>query len=121
MSHAEGSGPRGMEHETREHGATRVVAFRGEVDLEHSPVAREVLLGAVEAGAPLVVDLSGVSYIDSSGIASLVEAFQEARKRGTGFSLAAVSTSALRVFELARLDQVFTIHPTLEAALGDGD
>jgi len=49
-----------------------------------------------------------------------VEAFQESRKRGSRFSLAAVSPSALRVFELARLDRVFTLHPSLEEALADG-
>ena len=110
----------GMEHETREEGPTSVVAFRGEFDLEHSPTARKVLLRCVEQGRDLAVDLSGVTYIDSSGIASLVEAFQEARKRGTRFALAAVSASALRVFELARLDQVFTIYATLDEALADG-
>ena len=110
----------GMEHESREVGPVSVVSFRGEVDLEHSPVARDVLLGGVRAGRHLAVDLSGVSYIDSSGIASLVEAFQESRKRGTRFSLVAVSPPALRVFELARLDKVFTIHARLEDALADG-
>lgn len=109
-----------MEHETREVGSTSVVSFRGEFDLEHSPVARDVLLRCVSRGRDLLVDLSGVSYIDSSAIASLVEAFQEARKRGSRFALAAVSPSAMRVFELARLDQVFTIHASLEEALADG-
>jgi anti-sigma B factor antagonist len=109
-----------MQHQTRDVGSTSVVSFQGEVDLENSPTAREVLLDRVRRGRDLVVDLSGVSYIDSSGIASLVEAFQEARKQGTRFALAAVSPSALRVFELARLDQVFAIHATLEDALAHG-
>jgi len=109
-----------MTHEIRHVDATAVVSLRGEVDLEHSPAAREVLLSCVRSGRSLIVDLSGVEYIDSSGIASLVEAFQESRKRGSRFSLAAVSPSALRVFELARLDRVFTLHPSLEEALADG-
>jgi len=109
-----------MSHEIRHVGDTAVVSFRGEVDLEHSPAAREVLLSCVRTGRNLAVDLSGVEYIDSSGIASLVEAFQESRKRGSRFCLVAVSPSALRVFELARLDRVFTLHDSVEEALADG-
>ena len=109
-----------MAHEIRHVDGVAVVILRGNVDLEHSPKAREALLSCVRAGRSLAVDLSAVEYIDSSGIASLVEAFQEARKRGTGFCLAAVSPAAMRVFELARLDTVFTIHATLEEALGHG-
>ena len=109
-----------MEHEVRDEGGVSVVSLRGDVDLESSPRAREVLLRCVRAGRDLTVDLSGVRYIDSSGIASLVEAFQEARKKGTHFSLAAVSPAALRVFQLARLDRVFTIHETVEEALAHG-
>jgi anti-sigma B factor antagonist len=109
-----------MQHEVREEGGTVVVSFQGEVDLEHSPRAREVLLECVERGKPVLVDLSGVAYIDSSGVASLVEAFQLARRKGTDFALAEVNPAALRVLELARLDKVFTIHETLADGL-DGD
>jgi len=66
-------------------------------------------------------DLSAVTYIDSSGIASLAEALQRATGRGTGLRLVAVSPQALRVFELARLDKVFSIHPDIDAALAAAD
>ena len=65
------------------------------------------------------VDMAGVSYIDSSGVASLVESLQGARKAGCEFVLAAVSEPALRVLHLARLDTVFTIHESREAALAE--
>jgi anti-sigma B factor antagonist len=68
----------------------------------------------------VLVDLSAVDYIDSSGIASLVEAFQKAKKAGTGFALASPNPAALRVLELARLDRVFRIFATLEEALDAG-
>lgn len=68
----------------------------------------------------MLVDLSAVSYIDSSGIASLIEALQSADRGGTGLDLIAVSPEAHRVFELARLDKVFTIHADLGAALAAG-
>ena len=102
-----------MQHSQRdEHGAL-VIAFEGDVDLEHSPTAREVLLGAVGKDKSVYVDMSGVTYIDSSGVASLVEAFQLARQKNAVFALIAVNPAALRVLQLARLDKVFAIHDTL--------
>ena len=70
--------------------------------------------------AAVLVRMSAVTYIDSSGIASLVEAFQNARKTDKRFALVEVSDAAMRVLELARLDKVFTIHPTLADGLRDG-
>ena len=107
-----------MEYELREERGSLVVVLEGDIDLEHSPAARQVLLGAVDRMQPVVVDLGSVSYIDSSGVASLVEAFQHARKAGCPFALAAVSASARRVLQLGRLDQIFTIHETLADGLG---
>lgn len=107
-----------MKYEIRDAGNVAVVALEGDVDLEQSPTARKVLLECVEQGRDVVVDMASVTYIDSSGIASLVEALQTARRKGTAFALAAVSTSARRVLELARLDKVFTIHSTVDAATG---
>ncbi|MGE4608950.1 MAG: STAS domain-containing protein [Myxococcota bacterium] len=108
-----------MEHAVREEQGTLVVSFQGEVDLEHSPKAREVLLGCVAKKQDILVDLSEVSYIDSSGVASLVEAFQTSKKAGSAFGLVSVNPAALRVLELARLDKIFTIHSTLAEGLGD--
>ena len=106
-----------MEHSVREEADAVVAAFSGDVDLESSPRARELLLGLVRGGRKVLVDLSAVDYIDSSGVASLIEAFQAARRGGTGFALVAPNPAALRVLQLARLDRVFTIHPTLGDAL----
>lgn len=107
----------GMKHEVREEGGGIVVALDGEVDLQSSPEARQALLDAVGRGRDVFVDLSGVGYIDSSGVASLVEALQQARKAGTGLVLVSVSDAALRVLQLARLDKVFTIRASLDDAL----
>lgn len=106
-----------MEHAVREEEGSVVVSFEGDVDLEHSPKAREVLLRCVAEGQDIFVDLSAVSYIDSSGVASLVEAFQASKKMGTRFALVAVNEAALRVLELARLDNVFTIYKTLSEGI----
>ncbi len=107
-------------HDVREERGWSIVSLRGDVDLETSPEVRRLLLEQVGAGGPVLVDMAGVSYIDSSGIASLVEAFQTARRAGSDFGLACVSEAALRVLRLARLDTVFAIHETVREALGDG-
>ena len=103
-----------MNYQTREEQDATVVAFEGDVDLQSSPDARKVLLEMVGKGKPIMVDLSEVGYIDSSGVASLVESFQAARKSGQDLVLISVSDGAKRVLELARLDKVFTICDTLE-------
>ena len=109
-----------MKHSVKEERGTVVVAFAGDVDLEHSPKAREILLDQVGRRRRVLVDLSDVEYIDSSGIASLVEAFQKAKKTGISFALAAPNPAALRVLELARLDRVFRIFATVEEGLDAG-
>lgn len=101
----------------RTHGKIAVVALQGEIDLQQSPEVRKEILQCLNDRWDVVVDLARVEYIDSSGIASLVEAFQTARRFGTRFSLAAVSAAALRVLKLARLDEVFVLHPTVQMAL----
>ena len=106
-----------MEHQIKDQNGAVVISFEGDVDLQSSPNAREVLLECVNRNRPLLVDLSRVNYIGSSGVASLVEALQNARKRGSELVLVAVSESAMRVFKLARLETVFTIFETLDEAL----
>ncbi|HBC08504.1 MAG TPA: anti-sigma factor antagonist [Rhodospirillaceae bacterium] len=106
-----------MKHEVKNVGESVVIAFEGDVDLQTSPKAREALLATVGHGRPVVVDLAKVGYIDSSGVASLVEALQTAKKGGQTLALAAVSEGALRVLKLARLDAVFTIHASVDDAV----
>jgi len=103
----------------REHGAVHVVALGGDVDMSSSPEARQAILQSLERRGVLV-DLSEVEYIDSSGVASLVEGYQVARDKGLKFGLVGVSPSALLVLQLAHLDRVFPIHVTVDDALADG-
>ena len=84
-----------MEHDRREEQGALIVSFEGEVDLEHSPKAREVLLESVGQEKRVLVDLSGVTYIDSSGIACLVEALQVARNYNA--DLALIYTRLLKI------------------------
>lgn len=109
-----------MGYEVRTEGGTTIVVLSGDVDLDSSPKVRSVLLESVDNKCGVLVEMSAVSYIDSSGVASLVEAYQSARRGSTLFALVAVSDAAMRVLELARLDQVFSIHASVTEALGDG-
>lgn len=94
-----------------------LVRLSGEVDLSWSQDVRREVLDALASGAPVGVELSAVSYIDSSGIAALVEGFQAARARGSRFALVAVSDAVRAVLELARLDRVFLLVPAADALL----
>jgi anti-sigma B factor antagonist len=94
----------------------RVVSVGGEVDLSWSPQLRKAILDALATKKPVAVNLSQVSYIDSSGIAALVEGFQQARGKNQRFALVAISSAVRAVLELARLDRVFPIYPTLADA-----
>jgi anti-sigma B factor antagonist len=104
--------------ETRE-GAI-VVVPTGEVDLTASPVLRNELK-KIQGGKPapgrLIVDLTNVPYMDSSGVATLVEAMQMARKNGTRLVLCGMQSKVKSIFEIARLDTVFAITPDTESAL----
>lgn len=85
------------------------VFLDGEIDLERSPAARKILLAAASEGRTITVDLKDVAYMDSSGVACLVEAFQKAGNAKLGFRLVNVGARVLKVLQLAKLDQVFDI------------
>jgi len=87
-----------------------ILALDGEVDLSCSPQARRQILDCLSGGSHLLVDMSAVTYIDSSGVASLVEGYQIARQSALQFGLVGVSSAAMSVLQLARLDRVFPIH-----------
>ena len=96
-----------------------VIHLAGNVDLEVSPQLRRTLLDSLADGRDLLVDLESVSYIDSSAMASLVEAFQRARKAGRRFALARIPETAMRVMRIARLDRVFLILSDVDAGFGE--
>lgn len=81
----------------------------GDIDLHYSPELRRLVLSVLDRNVGLVIDLFDVDYLDSSGVACFVEAYQVAKKKKLKFSLTKISESAMQVFKLARLDQVFPI------------
>ena len=93
-----------------------LVRLSGEVDLSWSQQVRRAILDALGDTGKVGVELSQVSYIDSSGIAALVEGFQNARSHNRKFGLVGVSGAVMAVLQLARLDRVFPIFADLDAA-----
>lgn len=95
-----------------------VLPLEGEIDLHVSPGIAASLKAMTETKPPqLVVDLSRVNYIDSSGLAVLIEAMQNVTAYGGKFALAGLQEGVRPIFEIARLDQVFRIFPDVDAAL----
>jgi anti-sigma B factor antagonist len=102
--------------EVRE-GATVVLPV-GDIDLSGSPTLRFELRRVQESKpARLIIDLTGVAYMDSSGVATLVEAMQIARRNSTRLVLCGLREKVRSIFEIARLDTVFTIVADSRAAL----
>jgi anti-sigma B factor antagonist len=95
-----------------------VLAVRGEVDMHTSPQVREAQIRVLKEGVRgVIVDLSGVEYMDSSGIATLIEGLQWCRREGRAFRLAGLTPAVRDIFDLARLADVFQIFATRDDAL----
>ena len=97
---------------------TVIVAPSGDVDLSNSRELQTQLKRAMDnRPSRLVVNLGKVPYMDSSGVATLVEAMQIARKQKTDLVLCELQDKVTSIFEIARLDRVFQIKPDVDSAL----
>jgi anti-anti-sigma factor len=97
---------------------SNVLPLKGEIDLHVSPSVTASLNEMIDKKPErLVVDLSDVSYIDSAGLAALIEAMQKVEGYGGRFALAGLQETVRSIFEISRLDQVFQIFPDTNAAL----
>jgi anti-sigma B factor antagonist len=97
---------------------SNVLPLKGEIDLHVSPTVTASLNEMIEKKPErFVVDLSDVSYIDSAGLAALIEAMQKVEAYGGKFMLAGLQETVRSIFEISRLDQVFQIFPDADAAL----
>lgn len=99
---------------------TAVVQVAGDLDLHTGPALRSELLGRIEAGEPdLVVDMSEVGYLDSSGITVLISALKAARPAGGTVRLACCRPVVLELLQITGLARVFLVYATVEDALAD--
>ena len=111
-------GGKAFSAEVEERQGVVVVRLAGEVDLNVSPKLRARLKELTAARRPvIVIDMSEVPYIDSSGVATLVECLQSVSRYQGSLRLAALTKRASGVFEISRLDTVFRIYGSVEEAL----
>ena len=95
-----------------------VLPLTGEIDLHVSPVVTASLTAMIEKKPErVVIDLSEVTYIDSAGLAALIQAMQKVEAYGGKFLLAGLQETVRSIFEISRLDQVFQIFPDTDTAL----
>lgn len=108
-----------MQISSREVERATIFDVSGDIDLANSPAVRKALLREVrEKRTPRVVmNLSKVRYIDSSGVASLVEGLKASRDVGSRFILFGLSTTAREVLQLSRLLKIFEVYDNEEQAL----
>ncbi len=91
-------------------GETTIVTPKGEVDMARSPLLRKSIADVMKAKPKRVVlDLSGVPYMDSSGLATMVEALQNSRKNQIPLLLCSLTPRVRSILEIARLNTVFTL------------
>lgn len=104
------SGASAVPIEVTHHDDRTVVSVRGDVDAVVAPVLRARLFEVIDSSTTAVrLDMAEVDFLDSVGISVLVGAFNRADDAGIAFELAAVPPSSLRVLEITRLTDVFTI------------
>ena len=96
-----------------------ILDLSGDIDLSHSPEMRKVLLLEIkEKRIPkLLLNLKNVRYIDSSGIASLVEGLKASRDHGSRLILYGLNTTVREVLQLSRLQKIFEIYEDEDQAL----
>ena len=102
-----------VEISTSDSDGVSVILVRGEVDLSTSPELRSAILKACKLTDTLGVDLSGVQYMDSSGVATLVEGLKSCSAEKKIFVLVQPSESVMKVLRLSRLDALFDIRDSL--------
>ena len=107
-----------LELSTRAGDGQAVVVLRGELDVTEAASVAASLSVVATSGRDVIVDLGGLEYIDSSGLAALVLARQEARRAGCDLLLAAPQHQVLRMLAITRLIDVFAVHAGVDEAFG---
>jgi anti-sigma B factor antagonist len=94
-----------------------ILELNGEIDLQHSPEMRRILQARIAQQTPaLLLDFSNVKYIDSSGLATLIEYYQKSRAYRGKIAIAGLNPRVHSIFDLVRLNEVFSIYATVSEA-----
>jgi anti-sigma B factor antagonist len=99
-----------------DHGEWSVVAVEGEIDVASSPALSQALDDAVSAKHKVIIDLLGVTFVDSTGLGALVQTLNTSVEAGGELRLAIKDPNVLKVFEVTALDGVFAIYASVELA-----
>jgi anti-sigma B factor antagonist len=97
--------------------SARVVDISGEIDLKGSPVLRKTLFDALREFKKVALNLSGIRYIDSSGIAVMIEALRESQRLNRQFVLFGMNPVVYDVFRLTHVIRIFQVADTEQQAL----
>ncbi len=103
---------------TRMEESITILSIQGDIDLESSPALRKELKKISTTKAPsLLVDFTETTYIDSSGLATLIEYFQSASAYQGKIALCGLTPRVKNSFLIVRLEEVFTFYPDLAAGI----
>jgi anti-sigma B factor antagonist len=108
-----------MKISIRDVGRAKIVEVDGDVDLGTSGALRRTLFAALPEASILALNLEAIRYIDSSGIATLIEVLNDSRRLDKQFVLFGLSTAVEEVFRLTHVIRIFRIVRTEQEALGD--
>ena len=98
-----------MTYKVTDEGDTSTVFLDGEIDMDVTEKAKEVIMPLIEGGKEVHLNLKEVQYMDSSGISVLIESHQKAAELGTKVILKEISKSVLKVIMMAKLEQILII------------
>ena len=98
-----------MSYKITEEGNVATVHLDGEIDMDVTEKAKEVILPLVDSGKEVHLNLKDVSYMDSSGISVLIESHQKALEKNTKVIVKEVSKSVLKVIMMAKLEQILNL------------
>jgi len=98
-----------MTYQVKEDNNISTVFLNGEIDMDVTDKAKDVILPLIEAGKEVHLNLKDVEYMDSSGISVLIESHQKAIELGTKVTLKEISKSVLKVIMMAKLEQILNL------------
>jgi anti-sigma B factor antagonist len=106
-----------MKISVRDVGDAKVVELEGDVDLGTSPILRRTLFETLPRAARLALNLQAIRYIDSSGIATLIEVLKDSQRLNKEFVLFGLSPAVQEVFRLTHVIRIFRVFQTEQEAL----
>ena len=98
-----------MSYKVSEEGNVATVHLDGEIDMDVTEKAKDIIFPHIDAGKEVHLNLSNVKYMDSSGISVLIESHQKALEKNTKVIIKEVSKSVLKVIMMAKLEQILNL------------